>query len=36
MSSAAIWMMLIAMILVWGGLALSVLHLVRHPEEPDD
>ena len=36
MTSSAIWMMAVAMIMVWGGLALSVLHLIKHPEEPDD
>lgn len=36
MSAAAVWMMVVAMLLVWGGLALSIMHLMRHPEEPDD
>ncbi|MCK9517129.1 MAG: methionine/alanine import family NSS transporter small subunit [Ottowia sp.] len=36
MSSAAVWMMLVAMATVWGGLVLSVLHLMRHPEEPEE
>lgn len=35
MASSAIWMMIAAMVTVWGGLALSVMHLLRHPEEPD-
>lgn len=36
MSTAAVSMMVIAMLLIWGGLAASVIHLIRHPEEPDD
>lgn len=35
MSASATWMMIVAMLTVWGGLALSVVHLLRHPEEPD-
>lgn len=35
MSASAIWMMIIAMLTVWGGLALSVRHLLQHPEESD-
>lgn len=30
MSSTAIVMMLVAMIVIWGGLALAVVSLVRH------
>lgn len=32
MSTAAIVMMLIAIVTVWGGLVASLLHLSRHPE----
>jgi len=28
-------MMLLALITLWGGLALSILHLRRHPDDPD-
>ncbi|RCW43125.1 putative methionine/alanine importer small subunit [Halopolyspora algeriensis] len=40
MSTAAILMMIIAIVLVWGGLLASAIHLRRHPEprehdEPD-
>ena len=33
MSTAAIVMMAIAIILIWGGLVTSLLHLRRHPDE---
>ena len=29
-------MMVISMVFLWGGLALSIMHLMRHPEEADD
>ena len=29
-------MMVISMVFLWGGLALSIMHLMRHPEEVDD
>jgi hypothetical protein len=36
MSGSAIVMMLVAMLVIWGGLALAILNLVRYPgEEPD-
>jgi hypothetical protein len=36
MNTSAIVMMVISMVFLWGGLALSILHLSRHPEELDD
>lgn len=36
MSSAAVIMMIIAMVLVWGGLIASAVHLRRHPEPRGD
>ncbi len=36
MNTSAIVMMVISMLFVWGGLALSILHLMKHPEELDD
>lgn len=33
MSTAAIVMMTLAILLVWGGLAVSAVHLLRHPDE---
>lgn len=33
MSTEAIVMMIIAIALVWGGLAAASVHLVRHPDE---
>lgn len=38
MSTAAIVMMIVAIVLVWGGLFASAIHLRRHPEtnDPDE
>ena len=33
MSSTALLMMTLAIALVWGGLVLAIVHLVRHPDE---
>ena len=33
MNSSAIIMMVISMGFIWGGLALSIRHLMKHPEE---
>ena len=33
MNSSAIIMMVISMGFIWGGLALSICHLMKHPEE---
>lgn len=32
MSGIALFIMLIAMVLIWGGLALSVVHLIKNPD----
>lgn len=36
MNTSAIIMMVISIVFLWGGLALSIRHLMRHPEEIDD
>lgn len=36
MNTSAIVMMIISMVFLWGGLAFSILHLMKHPEEADD
>ncbi|MBM6620167.1 methionine/alanine import family NSS transporter small subunit [Micrococcaceae bacterium RIT802] len=36
MTPIAITMMIIAILTVWGGLALALINLSRHPEEPED
>ncbi|WP_144791254.1 methionine/alanine import family NSS transporter small subunit [Kocuria palustris] len=36
MSTPALIMMIVAMVMVWGGLVASLLHLRRSPEEQDD
>ena len=36
MNSSAIIMMIISVVFVWGGLILSIFHLMRHPEEIDE
>ncbi|WP_077690357.1 MULTISPECIES: methionine/alanine import family NSS transporter small subunit [Nocardiopsis] len=33
MSASAIVMMIVSIVLLWGGLLAAVLHLRRHPEE---
>ena len=33
MSTSAIVMMIIALLTVWGGLLVSILHLHNHPDE---
>lgn len=35
MSTSAIVMMVLSMLLLWGGLAAAVTHLLRNPEEPE-
>ena len=35
MTATAITMMIIAMVTIWGGLALSMWNLARHPEDED-
>ncbi|WP_019816286.1 methionine/alanine import family NSS transporter small subunit [Saccharomonospora saliphila] len=36
MSTGAIIMLIISILLVWGGLAVSILLLRRHPDRPDE
>lgn len=36
MNTSAIVMMIISMMFLWGGLILSILHLMKHPEELDE
>ena len=33
MSQSAIFMMILSILLLWGGLLLSIIHLVQHPDE---
>lgn len=33
MSTSAIVMMIVALVTVWGGLVLSLLHLRKHPDD---
>ena len=33
MNTSALIMMLIAIVLLWGGLALAIIHLIKHPDE---
>ncbi|MEU3017857.1 MULTISPECIES: methionine/alanine import family NSS transporter small subunit [unclassified Nocardiopsis] len=35
MSTSAIVMMVVSIAVLWGGLAAAVIHLRRHPDEPD-
>ena len=36
MNTSAIVMMVISMLFLWGGLALSIRHLMKNPEDLDD
>ncbi|EIM38151.1 MULTISPECIES: methionine/alanine import family NSS transporter small subunit [Acinetobacter] len=36
MNTSALIMMIFSIVLLWGGLVLSVIHLVKNPEEPED
>lgn len=36
MTPTAVVMMIVAMVTVWGGLALAVVNLARHPEAVED
>ncbi|MGW9627985.1 methionine/alanine import family NSS transporter small subunit [Microbacterium sp. NPDC055521] len=36
MTPTAVVMMIVAMVTVWGGLAVAVVNLVRHPEVAED
>lgn len=36
MNSYALFMMIFSMIFLWGGLLLSIRHLMKHPEAADD
>ncbi len=35
MSTGAIVMLVASLIIVWGGLAVALVQLRRHPEEPE-
>lgn len=35
MSSIALIMMIISIVVLWGGLALAMLHLAKHPDPED-
>lgn len=36
MTISALIVMLIAMVLIWGGLIASIIHLMKHPDIPLD
>lgn len=36
MTPVAIFFMILAMLVIWGGLVLAVRHLVTHPQPQDD
>ena len=35
MSTSAVVMLIVSIVLLWGGLAVALVHLWRHPEEPE-
>ena len=36
MNTSALIMMIISIVLLWGGLVLAVIQLAKNPEEPED
>ena len=36
MSAEAVVMLVLAIVIVWGGLAASIVALNRHPDRPDE
>ncbi|MCK1813113.1 MULTISPECIES: methionine/alanine import family NSS transporter small subunit [Streptomyces] len=36
MTGGAIIMMIIAMVIVWGGMIGAIIKLTRHPDTPED
>lgn len=36
MSTGAVVMMIVSLTIVWGGLVAAIIHLVRHPERPEE
>ena len=35
MSTSAVVMLIVSIVLLWGGLAAALVHLWRHPEKPE-
>lgn len=33
MNNSAIFMMILSIVLLWGGLLAAIIHLIRHPDE---
>lgn len=36
MSNQALFLMVFSMVFLWGGLAMAIIHLLRHPDHEDD
>ncbi|MEX3610376.1 methionine/alanine import family NSS transporter small subunit [Rothia sp. LK2588] len=36
MTSAAILMLIVAIVTIWGGMVLAIVNLARHPEQPEE
>ncbi len=36
MNTSAIIMMILSIVLLWGGLILAIIHLVKNPDEAED
>lgn len=36
MNTSAIVMLVVSVVLLWGGLVLATLHLVKNPDEAED
>lgn len=33
MNNSAIFMMILSIVLLWGGLLAAIIHLIRHPDQ---
>lgn len=33
MNNSAIFMMILSIVLLWGGLLVAIIHLIRHPDQ---
>lgn len=36
MNSSALMMLIISIVLLWGGLVLAMIHLIKNPDEQDN
>lgn len=36
MNTSALVMLIISTVVLWGGLVLAMIHLIKNPDEPED